>query len=163
MSLRLCRIDDRLIHGQVVVGWGAELHPQEIIVVDDDLAGSAWEQELYRLGIAEGMRARFVTVEQAIPGLEQWTDDETRRMLLTRDIPTMLRLAGDGRLGGREVNVGGLHYAPGREAVLPYVYLDDSQREALAALVDEGVTVIARDLPGGKRVPAERLLREPGS
>jgi PTS system mannose-specific IIB component/fructoselysine and glucoselysine-specific PTS system IIB component len=44
MSIVLFRVDERLIHGQVVVGWGAELHPDRIIVVDDEIAHSQWEQ-----------------------------------------------------------------------------------------------------------------------
>ena len=42
----LFRVDERLIHGQVVIGWGHELRPERYVVVDDDLAESPWEQEL---------------------------------------------------------------------------------------------------------------------
>ncbi|HIC54769.1 MAG TPA: PTS N-acetylgalactosamine transporter subunit IIB, partial [Gemmatimonadetes bacterium] len=50
VSIVLFRIDERLIHGQVVIGWGHQLRPDRYAVVDDDLADSAWEQDLYRLG-----------------------------------------------------------------------------------------------------------------
>ena len=36
MPITLLRIDERLIHGQVVVGWGERLHMDRIVVVDDD-------------------------------------------------------------------------------------------------------------------------------
>ena len=51
MSFLLYRIDDRLIHGQVVVGWGQPLDAKFIVLVDDAVATSDWEQELYRLGV----------------------------------------------------------------------------------------------------------------
>ena len=63
---------------------------------------------------------------------------------------------------GREVNLGGLHFAQGREAVLPYVYLSRDERAALEQLVAEGAEVVARDLPGARRVPADRLLSRDG-
>ena len=44
MSIALFRIDDRLIHGQVVVGWGQPLELRFIVLVDDEVAGSEWEQ-----------------------------------------------------------------------------------------------------------------------
>ena len=47
MPIALYRIDDRLIHGQVVVGWGQPLELRFIVLVDDDVAASEWEQELY--------------------------------------------------------------------------------------------------------------------
>ncbi len=44
MSLDLVRVDDRLIHGQVVVGWGRELKPDLVVLVDDEVAANEWEQ-----------------------------------------------------------------------------------------------------------------------
>ena len=52
MSIVLCRIDDRLIHGQVVIGWGRAMGIDLIILVDDQVATSDWEQELYRMAVA---------------------------------------------------------------------------------------------------------------
>jgi PTS system mannose-specific IIB component/fructoselysine and glucoselysine-specific PTS system IIB component len=59
MPIVLHRIDERLIHGQVVVGWGSQLHPDRIVVVDDDLSASTWEQELYVLGLPPEITAEF--------------------------------------------------------------------------------------------------------
>ncbi len=55
VPIELFRIDDRLIHGQVVVGWGQPLDVGFIVLVDDEVATSEWEQELYRLGVPPGM------------------------------------------------------------------------------------------------------------
>jgi PTS system mannose-specific IIB component/fructoselysine and glucoselysine-specific PTS system IIB component len=57
MSIVLFRVDERLIHGQVVVGWGERLHIQQIVVVDDQLRESPWEQELYCLGVPPSVDA----------------------------------------------------------------------------------------------------------
>ena len=48
MSWALHRIDDRLIHGQVLVAWGSRLDPARIWVVDDGVAASSWERDLFR-------------------------------------------------------------------------------------------------------------------
>jgi PTS system mannose-specific IIB component/fructoselysine and glucoselysine-specific PTS system IIB component len=162
MAILLYRVDERLIHGQVVVGWGNELHPDRILVVDDELAASEWEQELYALGLPSEITPHFETVESAREHLAEWESDGSRSMLLTRDVRSMARLAQGGVLRGREVNLGGLHYAPGRDAVLPYVYLSPDERDALEELVAGGIEVGARDLPGAKRVSAGRLLAKDG-
>ena len=65
MSIVLCRIDDRLIHGQVVIGWGRAMAINLIILVDDQVAASEWEQELYRMAVAPEIEVRFVTVAEA--------------------------------------------------------------------------------------------------
>jgi mannose/fructose/N-acetylgalactosamine-specific phosphotransferase system component IIB len=160
MPIVLLRIDERLIHGQVVVGWGNHLHPDRIVVVDDDLAAASWEQELYGLGVPPNLVIAFETVTTARELLPAWRTDRARTIVLTRDVQTMRRLAEDGMLAGSDVNLGGIHYAPGRAEILPYVYLDADERAELQRLSDAGVKLSARDLPGARAVDLERLLRE---
>ena len=158
MPILLYRVDERLIHGQVVVGWGSKLRPDRYLVVDDALAESEWERELYLLGLPEGVSAEFTSVAEARERLETWRSAPERSVLLTRDVETMLELARDGALAGESVNLGGIHHAPERTRVLPYLHLGDADREWLRQLRDEGVEVSARDLPGSHRVGLSTLL-----
>jgi mannose/fructose/N-acetylgalactosamine-specific phosphotransferase system component IIB len=161
MTVVLYRVDERLIHGQVVVGWGAQLAPDRIAVVDDALAESPWEQELYAVGVPDGMTAEFVSVDAAMSRLPEWQTSEERVILLTRDIAPMGRLAARGLLAGARVNIGGVHHAPGRTRVLRYVFLGDADRQALRELAKLGIEVEARDVPGARRVGIDDLVREP--
>lgn len=157
----LYRVDERLIHGQVVVGWGGQLEPDRIVVVDDPLAESPWEQELYAVGVPGGVVAEFVSVDTATRRLPAWQQSSERVILLTRDIASMARLAAAGSMVGAHVNIGGVHHAPGRTRILRYVFLGDAEREALRGLAATGVQVEAQDVPGARRVELEELVREP--
>jgi PTS system mannose-specific IIB component/fructoselysine and glucoselysine-specific PTS system IIB component len=159
LAIVLLRVDERLIHGQVVIGWGHHLRPDRYIVVDDDLAESAWEQEFYVLGAGEA-EVVFATVKSARGSLSEWRDDSQRSILLTRDVRSMRGLCRDGALTGEEVDLGGLHHGPGRDEVLPYLHLAPEDRDDLRAMADEGVQVIARDLPDAPRVRLANLLGE---
>jgi mannose/fructose/N-acetylgalactosamine-specific phosphotransferase system component IIB len=159
MSIVLFRVDERLIHGQVVVGWGTELHPDRIVVVDDDIAASQWEQELYAMGLPSEVTPSFEGVTGARALLADWRDSHERVLVLTRDVATMHKLAEGGVMRGDEVNIGGIHYAPGREAILPYVYLSSDEIGHINALAGEGVRITARDLPGARRVDLKELLQ----
>ncbi len=158
MSVVLYRVDERLIHGQVVVGWGAHLDPDRIVVADDALAESDWEQELYAVGVPADMSTEFVSVTGAAERLGEWKESDERVILLTRDVESMQRLASSGGLAGEHVNIGGLHHAPGRKRVLRYVFLGDEDREALQGLAERGVEVVARDVPGAKGVALDELV-----
>jgi mannose/fructose/N-acetylgalactosamine-specific phosphotransferase system component IIB len=160
MPIVLHRIDERLIHGQVVVGWGGALHPDRIVVVDDDLAGSGWEQELYCLGLPPDIAAEFTTVDEARTLLPRWRISRERVFLLTRDASTMAALARDGLLSGQEINVGGIHHSPGRRQALPYVFLSDAEEASLRTLASDGAEVTARDLPTTRPVDLEHLLKD---
>ena len=158
MSVVLYRIDERLIHGQVVMGWGPQLAVEHYVIVDDDLATSEWEQDLYRLGLPDTASADFLTVGDAKERLVDLDADPRPTVVLTRTVGAMGRLAEGDALRGREVNLGGLHHAAGRTERIPYVFLGQAEEEDLQALVDEGVEVSARDLPASRRVDLDALL-----
>lgn len=160
MSIVLFRVDERLIHGQVIVGWGTELHPHRIVVVDDDIAASQWEQELYAMGLPSEVTPGFADVATARAQLGQWRAADERIIVLTRDMGTMRRLAQDGSMKGDEINLGGIHYAPGRQAILPYVYLSADEIAQIEALESEGVHITARDLPSARKFDVKQLLQD---
>jgi len=158
MSVVLYRIDERLIHGQVVMGWGPELEVEHYVVVDDELATTEWEQDLYRLGLPDTATADFLTVQEARARLSELDAASQRTMVLTRTVAAMNGLAESSGLRGREVNLGGLHHAAGRTERVPYVYLGPAEEEGLQALAAGGVEISARDLPGSRAVALEALL-----
>jgi PTS system mannose-specific IIB component/fructoselysine and glucoselysine-specific PTS system IIB component len=160
MPIVLFRVDERLIHGQVVVGWGGPLHADRMVVVDDALAASPWEQELYCLGVPPEIEAQFRTVDQARGELEGWKTDPRRTIVLLRDVAGARRMADGGALSGEEVNLGGIHHADGRAQVLPYLHLRPDERAELHQIAALGAQVAARDLPASRRVPLDELPGE---
>ena len=158
MSIVLFRVDERLIHGQVTVGWGSRLKAGRYVVVDDDLADSEWERELFRLGTPEEAKAEFLSVRAARDRLSQWRTLREPVILLTRNLDHMARLAEGGALEGETVNLGGIHHRPGREQVLPYIFLDDDDRRLIRSLEREGASITAQDLPESPRTSGGRLL-----
>jgi mannose/fructose/N-acetylgalactosamine-specific phosphotransferase system component IIB len=158
LSIVLYRVDERLIHGQVVIGWGNQLRPRRYIVVDDELAASEWEQDLYRLGAGDA-EVLFVTVDEARRRLPEWRADDVKSILLSRDTGTMRRLSEGGLMSGVRVNLGGLRHGPGRVEVLTYLHLSHDDIDDLQALAEAGAEVSARDLPDAHRVSLESLSK----
>ncbi len=159
MPITLVRVDERLIHGQVVIAWGHQLRPDIYIVIDDDLATSEWEQDLYRLGAGDAETA-FHSVESARASLVEWREGPRRSILLVRDLRTMRRLAENRSFAGERLNLGGIHHGPGRDEVLTYLHLTPQDRDDLRAIAEQGVEVSARDLPDAPRVSLATLLRK---
>lgn len=156
MTIVLNRIDDRLIHGQVVVGWGQPLGVKFIVLVDDAVAESDWEQELYRMGVPPEMEVRFHSADEAARLLDGYRTEPRPGILLTGDIATMQRLVDHG--GVRDVNVGGIHHRAGRTQHLRYVFLTADEEASLRALAARGAVVTAQDVPAARAVPLDELL-----
>jgi len=137
MSWILVRVDDRLIHGQVVVAWGGRMRPARIWVADDAIAASDWERDLL-VSAAPDSEVRVTTIAAAAAA---WA---------TEAVATFDRL-----------NLGGLHYAPGKTKVNEYVYLDEQDRTAARALAARGVVLEAQDVPAAR--PEALVALDPGS
>ena len=155
MSWALHRIDDRLIHGQVLVAWGARLDPARIWVVDDGVAASEWERELFREA-APGIDVRVASVAEAAAAHADEATAPRAAFLLVRDLDTARRLVESGARVA-EWNVGGLHYAPGKDKVNDYVYLDEHDRESAKALIAAGARLIVQDVPASRPLPLGTL------
>ena len=156
MTVALVRVDDRLVHGQVVVGWGRPLRAAFVVVVDDALAASDWEQELYRMGMPPELSLEFATVAETATRRAAWEQDPRPGMILLGDIPTATALAQAG-VRFPKLNLGGVHHRPGRTERLPYVFLTDDEVVALEGLAASGVEVTAQDVPTTRPVPLTEL------
>jgi mannose/fructose/N-acetylgalactosamine-specific phosphotransferase system component IIB len=157
VPIELYRIDDRLVHGQVVVGWGQPLNLTFVVLVDDAIASSDWEQELYRMGAPPEIEVKFESVESALANLASYQSRPDRGILLTGDIEAMRQLVE--RSGTiRHVNLGGIHHKNGRTARLRYVFLTPGEESALRELAARGIAITAQDVPATTPVPLEQVL-----
>jgi mannose/fructose/N-acetylgalactosamine-specific phosphotransferase system component IIB len=156
-DLLLTRIDDRLIHGQVSVGWLARLAPDLVLVLDDEVAADPWERDLVCSSCPDTVGVEIHPVEAGGRKLAAGGYDGRKVILLLRSAQSAVRLV-DAGCPLREINVGGIHHQPGRRSYLPYVYLDDGDAECLRSLIRRGIRVVAQDLPGNRAVDVGELL-----
>jgi mannose/fructose/N-acetylgalactosamine-specific phosphotransferase system component IIB len=141
-------VDDRLIHGQVVIAWGLRFHPRRIWVADDAAAASPLEREVFE-GAAEGVSVRVVSIAAAAEAYAAERAEPGRAFLIVRDLPAALRLVDLGAAVPRW-NLGGLHYAPGKQKLNEYVYVDDADRAAARALIARGIELEVQDVPASR-------------
>jgi mannose/fructose/N-acetylgalactosamine-specific phosphotransferase system component IIB len=158
MSWVLHRVDDRLIHGQVLIAWGERMHPARIWIADDAAAADPWERELFAAA-APGIEVRVTTVAEAAAAYAAEAAAAGGAFMLVRDLATALALVEAGA-AVPGFNLGGLHYRPGREKVNEYIYLDADDRARARALLERGVALDVQDVPASR--PAALRALDPG-
>ena len=150
MKLVLARIDDRLIHGQVTVGWGHKLRPDRIVLASDEVAGDAWQSRVYAMSVPPEVGVLVLSVSDAAAALQSpATCDlaDQRVLVLTGTARDMQRLV-DAGAPVEQVNIGGMHYARGKRELLPDVYVDRDDLQSLCALGEAGLEVTVQAVPG---------------
>ncbi len=159
MAIVVARIDDRLVHGQVVIGWGRPLEVDRIVLVDGDVAGSEFERELYEMAVPQGIAIEFLSPDDAPARIRTLGADAGRALVLTGSVDTMVTLARRCPEAIVRVNLGGIHDRPGRREYLRYLYLTAEELAQLDAVEATGVEVSAQDLPTRAPVPLAALHR----
>ena len=80
--ISLIRIDDRLIHGQVIVGWGIKLNPNKYVIIDDEIED--WESELYLGCLEDESCGEVITTDDAVKRFQDWSESQEHIVILVK-------------------------------------------------------------------------------
>ncbi|MFP4034023.1 MAG: PTS sugar transporter subunit IIB [Desulfovermiculus sp.] len=142
------RIDNRLVHGQVVESWLPYTNAKTLVVANDQLADDALRQELLRLAVPTGVRILFLHVYQTALRIG---DVDPRSaggdiFLLFSSCEDAKRAYTSG-LKFTFLNVGNIHYSQGKRQVCDHIALDQFDVCCLRYLQEQGVKLDFRCLP----------------
>lgn len=146
MPIALLRIDDRLVHGQVVEGWIPFLQVNLVAVVSDAAAADPVQGALMKMALPPSVGLLSLKVADA-PSALNGPQAAARKVLVLVPSPVeALALLKDGVRVDR-VNVGGLHFTVGKVQLGRALFLDEKDKAALADIVKHGVRIEGRPLP----------------
>jgi mannose/fructose/N-acetylgalactosamine-specific phosphotransferase system component IIB len=156
----LVRVDDRMLHGQVVYGWGGALQPRGYLIADDRAAQDPWERGAYEAASAGAP----VAVRDLERFGREWREvpDAEGTIVLLRDLDALHRLWRAGFRPEGEVNLGGLHAREGSRECLSFVHLTAADEARLIELLESGCDLCAQELPGSPRHGAAELRARVG-
>ncbi len=157
MDLLLARIDDRLIHGQVVVGWVRALNIERLVVANDSIAANAMQRTLMEMAVPSGLKVSLCTIQEAADVTRGIGSEKT--LLLFSNPQDALAFT---RAGGKtsSINVGGMHFCNGKRQVCPIVCVDERDVQAFRELKSLGMELEVRAVPGDTREPLDKYLPE---
>jgi mannose/fructose/N-acetylgalactosamine-specific phosphotransferase system component IIB len=159
MPILLYRVDERLIHGQVVVGWGNRLKLDQIVMANDQVASNPWERELYLACVPPEIKATILSVDQGTVKILKRQFDQERTIVLVDSPFDILRMLEKG-VRVDSVNIGGVHSRTGRRRVLPYLSLSPEEISAFKRIISAGVNCECRDVPMAEKRDLSSLLRK---
>ncbi len=157
MAVQLVRIDDRLIHGQVVIGWANFLNTREIVLCDDSVSENDWEKELYLSCVPESIKTHIMNVAETTAFINNRESDHSSAMILINSPAVLEELLKSGAQIER-VNIGGIHFQDARKKYLPYLYINNEEMDAFRRCMERGVQFECLDVPTGKKIAFENLI-----
>ncbi len=145
--IALVRVDNRLVHGQVLEAWVPRLGVTRLVVADDDAAASHLARAAMTLALPPDLPCTVAPIAQ----LDYAALARAREavLVLVRDVEGVERAHASGltpALAPR-VNLGNVHFASGRRPVTPSVFLSAEELATIEALAAAGFDVEARAVP----------------
>lgn len=162
MNINVVRIDDRLIHGQIVTKWIKAADAKMIMVVDDKAAGDKTQQMLLKFAVPSGIKLEILNKENAIVRIKE-DRTNTNVLMLVRN-PKEANLLVEMGLEITNIIVGNISNSKstvGRTKLLDYIYVEPQDVEALKSLNEKGIKLEVKAIPEEKaKNPIELIAKK---
>lgn len=151
MIINLVRIDDRLIHGQVVTVWAKEAKAERILICSDEVEKDEIRKRLLLQVAPPGIKVNVVSVDKAIRVYNNPKYENDKVFLLFTCPKDILRMV-EGGVGIKSVNIGGMAYKSGKTQITKAVSVDEVDRETFNKLNEKGIELEIRSIATDPKV-----------
>lgn len=136
------RIDDRLIHGQVMTMWIQHASANEVVIVDDAVAKDSFIQMIMKSSMPAKIGLKIFSIADAIEYLNG--EDNGKKILILVKTPGTLVALTDAGIHLDSVNVGGIGAKAGRKTLYKNISTSEAENADLRNLIDKGIKVFFR-------------------
>jgi PTS system mannose-specific IIB component len=157
MSIVLTRIDDRLIHGQVMTAWVRHTKANRIIIVDDGVAKDPFLQKVMKMAAPSDIKVDVYTIEEGTEALLKKFDDKENVIILVKNPKTVASLI-EGGAPIQKIVVGGMAASAGRKKFYKNISASEEEKEIFKTLLEKEVDIHIQIVPDNKPIAIKNLL-----
>lgn len=157
MDIRLARIDDCLIHGQVATVWSKLTGVERIIVISDSVAQDKLRKFLLKEAAPPGIIANVITVKKMIQVYQSGLLATTKVMLLFTNPQDVEKIVLSG-VQLDSLNIGGMSFSEGKTMITNFVSVDHKDIASFQFLNQQGVELEIRKVPADRKILLMELL-----
>jgi len=150
VAIEVVRIDDRLIHGQIVQGWLKVIEVNKILLVSDEVAGDKMQQILLSMAMPGNVQLVIKSVKDASYELSNDVYDKDKLMILFSNPQDIVKMIENG-VKFKSVNVGGMHFSHGKTQILKNLSVDKQDVMSFLKLIENNIELESRILPSDER------------
>ena len=156
MPINVARIDDRLIHGQVITTWVKNYDIEQVLIINDKVAGDKVQQSVLTMSAPPDLKVLVFGVQQFIEILKKTPIKKRTMLLFTNSIDVNALV--EGGLSLEKVNVGGMRMQDGRHQLSRAVSVTPEEEQAFKNLIAKNIPVEVQMVPKDPIVDLKSLL-----
>lgn len=150
MSIELMRIDDRLIHGQIVTAWAKNLNATTIWIVDDEVSKDDFLKDVMKMVAPPNTNLVITGTEDLEEQIEKF-DNASENVLILVKVPEVAEKIFNAGMKKKELNVGGMGASKTRKKLFKNISASKDEIETLEKIRDSGVRVYFQITPNEKQ------------
>lgn len=153
----LLRVDNRLIHGQVIVGWAKTLGIEKIVVANDELAQDKAKLQMIKLAIPKEISVDFFSLNKVSEVYKKGLWKKLDTMILVKSPKEAYHLLLSG-IKIDKINIGGLYMEQGCQRIAENIAINRTDKEHLEKIIKLNVKLEGRALPSDEECDISKLL-----
>ena len=151
MKISLARIDDRLIHGQVVTSWSKETRCDRIIVCNDEVAADTMRKTLIEQVAPPGVKSNVVSIDKAIRVINNPKYANVNALLLFTNPTDVLRMV-EGGVELKSINIGGMSFKEGKKQITGTISVNEEDIQSFKKLNELGIELEIRKVVADSKI-----------
>ena len=156
-NLVLTRIDDRLIHGQVMTAWIKQKNAVQVVVADDEVAEDDFMINVLEMAVPDEIAIGIFNRDDAVEFMKQGLEAPT--ILLVKG-PEILNYIVDHGIEIDEIDVGGMGAKEGRSVLYKNISTNPEENKNFLDLIQKGVNVFVQVMPQDKQVNVAEYIKK---
>ncbi|WP_288735056.1 PTS sugar transporter subunit IIB [uncultured Enorma sp.] len=156
-SIVLTRVDDRLVHGQVMTSWVKATGANKIMVVDDGVAQDELMKTVLKGVVPSQVKLGIFSVAKAVDRMVKGFKDTDKVIMLVKTPETVWRMQQAG-VEFKTLNIGGMGIRSDRTTLYQNIAASESEREAIKSLIDAGCDVTIQITADDAKVDVSKHL-----
>lgn len=150
----LARVDDRLIHGQVMTAWIQYTGGNHIVIVDDVTAQDDFTKQIMQMAVPAGIKLDIYNVQEAPQKINA---NQTGKLIILAKTPQVFLQLIQAQVALPGVIIGGMGANKGRQKVYKNIFMNAVEKQAVQAIGAQGVEVKIQVIPDEKALSIEKV------
>ncbi|MBQ1533580.1 MAG: PTS sugar transporter subunit IIB [Erysipelotrichaceae bacterium] len=154
--INMIRVDDRLIHGQIVAAWVKSLGLERIWIVDDATANDSFLKNVMKMVAPPNVEFSVSAEDNIAETAKQYDQDKVKTLVLVKYPATAEKIFNTG-ISFRELQIGGIGANADRKKVYKNISMSDDEMRSCRNMINVGVNVYIQVTPDDKQISLDQF------
>ncbi len=155
--IKLLRVDDRLLHGQVAFTWTRALGVDCILIANDEIINDEFKRMTIGLAKPQGVKLVIKNLKDSVQAINSGKTDQYKLLIVTDSIRDAAFLASNSKVINN-INLGGIRAGDNTKMISKAINISENDALIIRKLVEEGIEVEIRQVPTETKIKAVDLI-----